>query len=243
MRSPLNFKSNGPTGSAFADLITKSEGYHNVLSVGSIFSEGKHVEKEAHLATLYDPVAQWAKDGKNDWDVVGSVSGGRIQFTANYYEKKGEIRLIRLDENLNVELSEKPMREQGDIYNDLWGSDSGSHSWNDCMKSHRVDTDSAGQYGWRYGSFTHGYSSQSGSDKTTEARLDKSKAPRKTFDFSALDVGDLFNNLRIGDTLPVHLISVGFQGGGYGTDTTARILGMTYDDIDNKVQLVLDEAL
>jgi hypothetical protein len=243
MRSPLNFKSDGAPGSIVADLIADSDGFHEILSMGSIYSEGKHIKQEAHLNTLYDLVAQWAKDAKNDWDVTGIITGGRIRFNLNWYEKKGEIRLIRLDENLNIELSDKPMREQGEIYNDIWGYDSDKNSWNDCMKSHVIDTDSAGRYSWRYGTFAHGYSSKSGSDKATQAQLDKLKSPRKTFDFSALDVGSLYANLRIGDTLPVHLVSVGFQGGGFGVDTTARILGMTYNDLDNKVQLVLDEAL
>jgi hypothetical protein len=112
------------------------------------------------------------------------------------------------------------------------------------MKSHRVDKDSAGRYGDRYTSFSHTVGHiQSASDRATDSALDKQKQPRKTFDLTALDVGDLYNNLRIGDTLPVHLVSVGFQGDSYGVDTTARLLGMTYADLDNKDQLVLDEAL
>ena len=238
MRSPLNWKGEGHPGPLAAQLVQQSDGRHDILQAGSISEGGKSLKRESHLANVYDEVKQWAKEAASDWDVSAMVIDGKITFYLNWYEKKGETRLIPLDENLNLQLSENIMVEQGDIYNNIIGYDSTDKSWNNCMKSHRIDQTSVDDYGPRYWSFSHTIGhQQSGSDEATSAELNKKKKPRMTFDFSVLNVGEIWNNLRLGDTLPVRLSSVGFGG----VNTTARIFGMTFDDIENKVQLILDE--
>jgi hypothetical protein len=244
MRTPLNWTGDGHPGPLSSQLVTQSDGRHDILQIGNISDNGKAIKRESHLAIVYDEIKQWAKEAHADWDVTATVINGKITFYLNWYDKKGETRLIPLDENLNLQLSDNIMVEQGTLANDLIGYDSTEKSWNNCMKSHRLDQTSIDEYGPRYSAFAHTVGHiQSASDKATESTLDKQKQPRKTFDFSVLDKGEIFNNLRIGDTLPVRLTSVGFSGDGFGTNTTARILGITYEDVENKAALIMDEAI
>ena len=61
---------------------------------------------------------------------------------------------------------------------------------------------------------------------------------------NALNVGDTFKYLKVGNIFNLSFQSVGFRGDSLGFATRVRVIGMGYNpDARNKMQLVCREVL
>ena len=245
MRTPMNWTmGSGDPGKIIQKLISDSDGFkESLLQFGEINHDGHKGSHDSHLANLLDDVKTIIKNHGGDLGIEPTInSSGRLSFILSYYSKRGQTRLSGLDENSNCKLMQRPMIEQGTIINDMIGYDSTEGTWDNRMRSRKIDETSQNEYGRRYSAFSHTVGhQQNASDNLTQKHLDANKQPRKTFDLAALDVNNTFYNLRIGDVIPIHLSTIGFTDAGFGLDTTGRIIGMTYDDLSGELALVFDE--
>lgn len=231
----------GSFGAIFQKLINQlfNNDIGNVLRIGTIYGGGKTVKRIYNYGNIYDEVKKLCKDSGNDFELLPAIdANGRLYFTANWYEKRGMLKQFTLYEDQNIKLSSTPMREQGRIGNQLRIYGNGATSSSRPVAS-RTNAVSSGKYGERW-------LAQAGQGEDLNANADaliiEYADPRKTFDITAIDTGDTYYQMRVGDQFPVSFHSVGFSGSGFGTSETVRILQMAFDEEKHELKLVADEV-
>jgi hypothetical protein len=103
-----------------------------------------------------------------------------------------------------------------------------------------VDEDSIAQYGLRQDDKEwEGVKQITTVTNNNATIIAQQKDAQKVFDLIALNVGETFEYMRLGNTLRVKLQNIGFDG---GTDALVRIIGMSYNPVEGqKIRLVLKE--
>lgn len=242
--TPKVLKADDPSGAVFSKLIENLYPTEQALpiAVGSIWGGGEPQKITYNFTETYEAVKTLADNTGYEWDITPAVDQlGRLYFNANWYEARGEMRRLRLIEDQNIELNDTPMVEQGDIANYVIGYGEGS-SWSTKPISELQNADAINEYGLfaKVFGFEDGKKAQLSGN--VQAKVDYYKYPRVSFDLNALDKGNTFYNIRPGDILPLELYSCGFTNGELGYKGSARVMGMTYDEQNNKLELVLNEV-
>lgn len=218
-------------------FANKTEDLH--LYEGEIWSEGAAREETLGPGNYYDDVVNIAKKSGNDWMVLPVIENGKMHFLANWYKNLGEVTLLELAEGHNLELKSIPLREQGEIINELTGLGEGVTF---DIRPQFVATDDAShaQYGRRQGCIQYTEQELTGTLKdNTKNELAKIKNPRVTLHSSVLNVGDTFSWLKLGNKVKVILTSVGLQNNQLGYTGMMKIVGMTVSE--NSVDIVSEE--
>lgn len=237
------YKVDSTPGGVFRELLTNM--YPNIeplpIKTGTIWEGGDSQKLTYNYSPIYDAVTTLADEVGCDWELVPVIDNlGRLYFQANWYSKQGVERQLRLIEGKNLELATTPMIEQGEIGNYIISYGKGS-TWSEKPTAEAQDItsiDAIGLYAKVIG-FEDGEKAQLQSN--TDEQLSYYKTPRKSFDITALDEGQTLYNIRKGDVLPIQLYSCGFTGGEIGYSGNARVMGMTYDHEENKLELVMNE--
>lgn len=234
---------NGTAGGLFSQAIQIANNRSpTLLLAGDIYAGGASIEEKFGYNPLYDDLTRIAKDSTQDWAVTPVVYKGRLKFYANWYKKAGVTVTYKLIEDINCELGEF-LEEQGTIVNDVMGVGDASVASSKVLKN-AIDQTSIDTYGLREGYIDADSNKDATVKEAANGELAKKRNPRFTLRLGVIDVGDIWHYLRLGNTIPVELPSVGFGlASGYGLQTSVRILGMTYDDADNLVDLVVDEVV
>lgn len=194
---------------------------------GKIWGGGKSREETLEPGNYYEDVKRIAEAARNDWNVVPQIESGKLQFYANWYKELGNESGVELMEGVNLVLEKSPLREQGAIVNELTGL--GDGVTNEIRPVFvAVNKESLAQYGLRQGSAQFSTKEQTGTLETnTKNELVKQCQPRVTLRATALNVGNLFRELHLGDSVLVNLISAGLKGNALGFTERMRITGMT----------------
>jgi len=236
-------KFSGSPGGIFTELTNKKIGTTIPVLPGDIFGSGVEQTKVYNYASVYQACKDLADESGHDWDLSPAIdANGSLYFIANWYEHKGVDRQYHLYEDLNIRLSDRVLIEQGTISNRVIGFGNGS-AWTSKPAAQINDEESSSKYGYRTFAVSLSVDSLTQVSEGVRNYLAENKEPRRTFDLIALDVGDTYNNIRIGDTLPIDFYTVGFTGGEVGLNTRVRVLQMTFDDIQNQLRLVVDEVV
>lgn len=215
------------------------------IRIGNVWSGGNPREETFDGKLIYDHITGLAERTGYEWDVNGAFTeSGDLYFQANWYNKRGSVSGRLLKEGLNITTEEAALVEQGVIINDLLAVGDGS---TEGSRITHIETDPASidKYGLRQ--YTMDFSGNT--EATTlqdNARgvILNSKDTVKIFSVTALDVGDVFQSLRIGNILPIYMSTVGFlPDGTLGTFTNVRIIGMRYSDVTNRCDLILQEVI
>jgi hypothetical protein len=237
----------GSPGEIFTTLIaTANNKFPTLINMGQIYTDGISASRKLSFSTIYDGAAQLSKDTGEDWDISPNIdSRGMLTFQANWYQRKGVLRGLVLEDGENLDIGSRSLVEQGDIYNVVEGVSDGASS-SSRMTIELQDDDSMNTYGVRETSQAF----QEIRDITsltvnTQSFLNSAKIPRKTFTMAALDVGTTFFDIRVGDILPLNMSYVGFtrEINEFGIKTYVRVLGMAYSDLEGKLNLVCDEMI
>lgn len=251
--TPKVLEASGPPGLIVQRLINHMYPAFEKLPVrtGQLFGGCGNQDITYNFMHIDDAIRGLSDDTGCDWDVMPVIDKpGRLYFEVNWYERRGRVCDYALIEDKNLELSRKPLKEDGDIVNYVIGYGAGSN-WNEKPVAERQSDASINQYGLTVDvvGFEDGKKAQLNGN--TLAQVDATKDPFSAYDFTALDFngddeylggyGSTFDFLDRGNILPIELYSVGFNGGGIGTETQARITGMTYDHENNKVELVMEQ--
>lgn len=193
---------------------------------------------------MYDRLKELVTISGQEWTVTPKFDVfGQLYFEANWFKELGMERHIILLEGSNLELGTNPLSEQGAIVNELLAIGGNSTQESKLYLVVR-DEESINDYGAFQGSEAFNAGTMAELESCANGSLAKTKQPRNTWDLTALDVNDLFKSLRLGDTFPVKMLQIGWKSDGtQGFEGSVRILGMTYDDISNRVSLVADEVL
>jgi len=242
--TPMVLKLENPPGLIYKGLI---ENLYPTLeplpvAVGSIWGGGDGQKITFNFAEIYESIRKLAEDTGYEFDLTPAIDQlGRLYFKANWYELKGITRQFRLYEDKHLELNSTPMVEQGDIATYVIGYGKGS-TWSTKPISELSDLSAINENGLvaKVIGFEDGEKAQLPGN--VRAQLDYLKYPRKSFDLNILDEGDAFYNVNVGDILPLELYSCGFTTGQLGYSGNARVMGMTYDEQSNKLEVVMNEV-
>lgn len=245
-RGPSNIKMEGNGGKILMDLINiANKAGPTLLRAVQWEPIQPWMVKTLDATNLYEVMKTFTEaSGGQEWTVEPRFDfAGCLYFEAQFYQKIGAVKFTKLLEGKNIELTPKTMSEQGEIVNDLVGYGSGA-SWDSKGFWQAVDQTSQNDFGLFQSSEQFTDDIQGTVQANTESKLKKLKNPAKTFDLKALDVDSLFQDLRLGNQFPIKLLSCGYApDGSIGYEGNMRILGMTYDDLGGKVEMITEEVV
>jgi hypothetical protein len=231
----------GSAGDIFGFLIdTVNQQEATILQRGDIWTGGIKREETITVAPLdIDLRRIYQRSGEEyEWRPVAEFSG--LAVYADWVEKLGEFTQIELSESRKGGNIENPwMYEDGQIINDLFGYGDGL-TWASRPQARTVDEDSIAQYGLRQDDKEwEGVKQITTVTNNNATIIAQQKDAQKVFDLIALNVGETFEYMRLGNALRVKLQNIGFDG---GTDALVRIIGMSYNPVEGqKIRLVLKE--
>lgn len=228
-------------------LISKLIGYANIdedtrIYGGSIYGGG--VSREETLGKqCWDHIDQIRRRSGCDVFITPELDNtGCIRFALDWHQKLGVKSTFELREGVNLERDgRRVLAERGPIINEITGlGDVGTNKTRiKITKRNQVSIDL-----YRLRSKNRVYDGNKDMGTLTEnvlADLEITAFPYRLFYLTALDVGDTFVELEMGNTYPLFMNTVGFMGADFGVETFVRVLGMKYKERENKIELTLME--
>ena len=196
----------------------------------------------------YDHIIKLIKASGMDWSITGDINvKGNLELFANLYIRRGSITPLRIQDsnfeltNSNTELPAPLLTEQGTPANQVFGYSQSNTAQNRVMQEaiHQETYDDYGslQINQIY-SGKHDAASVLNSAKATVSR---SGPPVLIMQRTALDKGDTFSHVAVGNIATVKETNAGFNpNGGFGFTSQARILGFSYNDLSNKCPMNIE---
>jgi hypothetical protein len=230
----------GSAGAIFGKVVQLiNDTQKTIVTQGDLYTDSNSREETLTHSDLLSQVKGLAKRSDNDFTFTPLVNAnGTLTIRANWYKKAGTPVDFVLEEGRHLEQSRNGVTKQGVIMNDILTIGAGATSA-DRTTAIVKDQISIDAHGLRQGNKSFpDVSVPATLTDNGNAELKASKQGRFTFELNAVDFGETWNILRVGNTLGVRLWSVAF-----GIFTTCRILGMTYDPDNGFVNLVTDEVI
>lgn len=247
-RGPLEEKLTGSAGTIFEKLLQYvNEAEQTILKPGNIWRGGAQREETINPTPLDEDLKRLQERSLEEYQFHPIVLGGILQVQADWLAQLGVDTGFMLHEGKeggNVKAEKKIMVEDGPIYNQVLGYGDGE-TWISKPNVTVRDQESIGRYGLRQ--FSKSFSGVTDISTLTEnanIALADVKQPKRLFRLTALNVGNTFSYLSLGNRMQLQFQNIGFTGGAAGFKTTIRILGMSYDPEDkNEINLVVAEVL
>lgn len=248
-RGPTEAVLNGSAGSIFEQLLAYvNQAQPTVIRAGNIWRAGSQTQLTVNPTKLSEDLKRLQKRGGEEYQWRPSIdASGRLVVFADWLPRVGVDTSALLHEGKgggNLELTQNIYVEDGPIVNDVLAYGDGE-TWNSKPMQVVTDTTSIGKYGLRQDSKSYsGVVDLQTLNVNGRVHLAAYKNPLRTFRLNALNVGDTFKYIALGNRLKLRLENVGFYMGSTGLETQVRIIGMAYDPDDkNKINLVVEESL
>lgn len=246
---PLEEVITGSAGTIFTRLINRvNQAEQTIIRAGSIWYGGPQRQETINPTLLNQNLKQLWENSHEDYAWTPRVGAdGRLVVYGKWVPILGEETGALLHEGKgggNIEAVDRIMIEDGPILNSILAYGDGE-TW---TSRPNVTVKGAGSIG-RYGLREVGEEFRSTQSITTltanaTAKLAEFSTPARSFQLNALNVGDTFKYISLGNILKLQLQSVGFGMGGLGFMGRVRIIGMQYDPaMRNKIKLVVREVL
>jgi hypothetical protein len=239
---PLNRTLRGSTKTVLKTIMELAQQEEPLpMVIGDFQESGRFHEETVNLTNLFELFQKIVEQAGGDFFTVPEISEQKLRFVLSYYS--GAIGMetgFGLIEGHNLELSGRPLTEQGTICNDLVGYSNGA-SWASKVTERVIDEESIAQYGRRQDGKSFGGDSEAGTLKeNTKKTAAVSAQPKQTLDLNALDVGDTWNWLRLGNSFEAQLHTVGFYGDGFGYRGTIVVHGMEFNEDKQTVRIICE---
>lgn len=233
--------SGDPVGEIYRKLIEET----NLLAptgieIGSIWAGGDGHFPDYHMDNLLKIIQEsvCGRLSTAEFEVAGGLSGGRITFTANFYERMGKNKPeVALVEDRNV--VEAKVSEQGPIVN-YWNLAGSGQGWADdrLMTLGVEDKASQAKYGLRMDAAVfNDVNNQDTLDGHAADLLAEFKEPNVVFDLTVSDAAPgRFADYGLGDGVWLDLPSYGFEGIGQ----MVRVMGREYNPSTGFCRLVVE---
>lgn len=209
--------SNTPVGTIAQKLVEEANAIRATgLMIGSVWPGGDAHGPEYHFKGLYDIFTQslFGRLSTAEFTVVPSYANGKIVFTLNVYERRGESKPgVVLHEGMNVN-DATSLEEQGPIYNDIVAVGDGE-GWGDARPvAPAVDQASVDTYGLREAALiASGVTNLTTLQATANTELANSTQPHSLFTIVAADKPPgQFAEYDVGDSVLAELASLRFDG-------------------------------
>jgi len=182
-------------------------------------------------------IKELAKRAGAEFSFSPVAAGGRLTIYANWSARIGQATNFSLEESYNLMDDNYTLRVQGRVQNELWGYGNGGGQADRPLAVFRDDA-SIGTYGLRQGTRSYSELNDAGSVLNhIRSEINKTKDPKNTFKIAALDVGATYDNIRVGNSYPLRLWSIGF-----GIKANVRAVGIHIDPFRGRVELMTNEV-
>lgn len=230
----------GTAGGIFAQLVDLANRYEDLgLRPGTIWDGGARRSEPLGPGTMLEDLQRIAQGTQNDFLVEPfyDESEKRLRWVCSWLEHAGQQTNLVLEEGVNLELSQNPLREEGPVVNSVQAF--GDASTDDTRpRVAFVDDESKAQWRLRQRTITfNGVKEQATLERKAQEYLAYYAQPRLVVSPVAVDRGDgrTFLDIRRGNTVTVKYHTVGYHpsedgGMALGVETALRVDEMTYDD-------------
>lgn len=224
--------------------ISSLLGYMNIntrIIPRNISGDGAELKSEFHYDSVYDAIAEICELGDFEYVVAPGTINNKLVFYIDVMPRYGigNYSNIKLLEGKNLSLSDEPIIEEGPIQNVITGYGSGS-TWTNKKISTATDSESIAEYGHRYATTSIDQDTVVNVEKGTTSYLTEYSTPRQVFDLNIIDVDGTYEDVGLGNRYDIEFYTVGFSGNELGLSTTARIIGMTYEDNEAELLTVME---
>jgi hypothetical protein len=241
-RGPFEELLTGSAGAIFSRLLDYVNGPEvTIMRAGDIWRGGTQREETINPTLLNKDLERVYERSGEEYQFRPLVGAdGRLTVYADWLGALGADAPIILQEGGNIEAVGNTLVEDGDIVNDLLAFGEGE-SWVSKPYVNVTNQESIGKYGLRRGSKEYsGVSIIETLDANGREFVARAKEPTRAYRLNAINVGDTFQYMRLGNRFTLRFSSIGFQSNGLGMDRTVRIAAMAYDtDNKNKINLVV----
>lgn len=236
----------GTAGDIFLKILNKVNAAEaTIITAGNISRIGGQREETLHPTSLNDDLnrIQERSDEEYQWRPILTDSGKLLVYV-DWLAKIGTDTPIMLHEGKgggNIEWIDGILVEDGPIANYIFGFGDGD-TWTSKPYTAVTDQSSIGSYGLRQASreYQNVTSPQTLFDNS-RVDLGLSKDPRRNFALTALNVGETFKHISLGNRMNLQFQNVGFYNGTAGFVGRIRIVGMHYDPaLKNKIKLIVE---
>jgi hypothetical protein len=219
----------GTPGSQVEQLINYVNAIDDTrLRPGAICEEGEEKSLQlgdfalVHLKTIQ-------RRSGHSWQLESAVGeDNMLVINVNWLERAGQdIASLMLVEGANMERGQQPLTQRGPIINSLTAYSQASTPQTRLRYVAQVDA-SISQYGLRQATKVFDVKTEAALISVAEASVKVSAWPTRASSIAVLDIGSVFDNLALGNVLPVRFVTVGFQGGSPGLNADFGIAGMKY---------------
>lgn len=246
---PLEEKYIAKPGHIFEKLITKVNiAEQTMLRVGRIWRSKTSIEVTLNPEPLSVYLADLAERSGEEYAFRPVVNeNGKLIVYCDWYNQQGDKSSIFLHEGRgggNVQAVGNIVTEDEDITNEVLAYGDGM-SWNSKPYAIAKSHESIEKYGLRQGSQEFpGVLETEVLRKNGKQFMKTLKQPQVTHHLNALNVGDTFKYMKLGNIMKLQYQNAGFLGGQVGYETDIRILAMVYDPTKHKnmVELAVEEV-
>jgi hypothetical protein len=238
----------GAPGGLFLRLVKLlNQDEQTIIRPGSIWRGGKSRQMTINPKPLSEYLKTLWEDSGEDYAWTPLIkSNGALIVQADWLQVLGSTTSALLHEGTgggNIEAAGRIMVEDGPIINSVFAYGEGEN-WKSKPTFVITNKNSIKKYGLREASEEYsGVSSMTTLKENARQKITEFKQPARSFTLNALNVGDTFKYIRLGNVLNVQFQNLGFRSGSVGFAARVRIVGMNYNpSTKNKIQLVAREV-
>jgi hypothetical protein len=246
---PLEEVLTGSAGTIFEKLLQKVNiAEPTILRAGSIWRGGTQRQMTVNPSPLNEYLQElWERSGEDYTWGASITADGKLLVYGHWFPFLGAETGVLLHEGIgggNIEATGTVLVEDGPIVNSVFAYGEGE-TWQSKPNVTVTQAPSVGKYGLRQ----EGVEYSGVADMTTLQENGKQhvlefRRPARSFSVTAINVGDTFKHIKLGNIFTLQLQSVGFTDGQTGYTSRVRIVGMSFNpETPNKIQLVVREVL
>lgn len=241
---PLFLK--GTAAEIAAQLLEKANAQEDTgIRMGETEDEDRDREENFDLRPFWEQLVALAKRAGMEMRVrAGRDGNNRLALSLDMKKKLGVATgfLLHDGEGANIEVVKAEV--DGQIFNRVTGFGDQSGKVSRVTYGPALDEDSASR--WRLRSTNQqfaGVTVASTLERNTLTALAVSKQPYLKLSVNALDVGETFQHLDLGNTVVVHTSRIQLPGGAQGWTGEMRMTALDFDEDKNAVGMLLEASL
>jgi hypothetical protein len=246
-RGPLQQVWQDSAGGLFGRMIDWiNQQQITIIQPGTLWRGSNTYSMTVNPKKLDAYLKQLATVSREEYAFRTAIVNGQLAIYADWLPQLGEIytgAILQVGRRGgNLEIQDGIVTEDGPITNDMLTYGDGA-TWNSKPTGQSVDETSADKYGLRQDALNYAGADAETLQRLADELVSQNSEPDRAFALNALNIGDTFKYLRMGNRLTYRGEGVSFYSG-KSSDLPIRIVGMGYNPSDGaKVSLVVKEVV
>jgi len=244
-RGPIEEVLDMSAGEVFVKLIQKiNAAEQTLLREGQVFI-GPTIQETLNPTLLNRDLRRIYERSGEEYRFRPVVENGRLRVYCDWVDVLGNDTqaILQAGDGGNLEENNKMLVEDDPLINE-WFAYGDGETWTSKPSATVNNQLSIQKYGLRQGVQEYsGVTNEATLVTNANQELSTTREPLRTGKINALNVGDTFSQLALGNRLTLRLEKIGFTGTAQ-YETLVRIIGMKYDPEDkNVIELVTEEVI